>query len=376
MVENHNAFSLSERLDRLRLIRSENVGPRTFQRLLERFGTAGAALAALPELAKRGGGKRPIVICPKAAAEAELETAARLGAVVLCWGEAGYPRALAAIDDAPPILYARGNPSLLEKSMVAMVGARNASINGRNLARRIAADLGRAGLVVASGLARGIDTAAHEGSLASGTVAVLAGGVDVVYPPENQRLYEDVVAMGCAVSEMPPGTQPQASHFPRRNRIISGLALGVVVMEASLKSGSLITARMAADQGREVFAVPGHPADPRAAGPNDLIRHGAVLTERADDVLAVVGDLLRRPLAEGRRADFAAPAAPPPAEAELARARAQVLESLGPSPVMVDSIIRECQLSASVVSLVLLELELAGRLERHPGNQVSLLALL
>lgn len=376
MDEQRRKLSPAERLDWVRLIRSENVGPRTFQRLLERFGSAAAALAALPDLAKRGGGKRPIKICPKSVAEDELAEAARLGSVALAWGEPGYPRLLAAIDDAPPILYARGNVSLLERSMVAMVGARNASINGRNLARRMAADLGRAGMVVVSGLARGIDTAAHEGSLASGTVAVLAGGVDVVYPPENQKLYDEVCAMGCAVAEMPPGTQPQASHFPRRNRIISGLSQGVVVLEASLKSGSLITARMAADQGRDVFAVPGHPADPRASGPNDLIRHGAVLTERAEDVMAVLGDLLRRPLAEGRRDLFAAAPGAQPSESELASARSRVVESLGPSPVTVDSIIRECQLSASVVSLVLLELELAGRLERHPGNQVALLAFL
>lgn len=376
MDEQARKISPAERLDRLRLIRSENVGPRTFRRLLERFGTAAAALAALPELAARGGGKRPIKVCAKGVAEAELAAAERLGAVALCWGEATYPAFLAATDDAPPVLYARGNVSMLTKPMVAMVGARNASINGRNLARRLAADLGRAGMVVASGLARGIDTAAHEGSLASGTVAVLAGGVDVVYPPENQKLYDDVLAMGCAVAEMPPGTQPQASHFPRRNRIISGLSLGVVVLEASLKSGSLITARMAADQGREVFAVPGHPADPRAAGPNDLIRHGATLTERADDVLAVLGDLLRRPLAEGSGDGFDGAAPALPSDSELSAARSRVVESLGPAPVTVDSVIRECQLSASVVSLVLLELELAGRLERHPGNQVSLLTFL
>jgi DNA processing protein len=376
MGEHTRTISSAERLDWLRLIRSENVGPRTFQKLLERYGTAAAALAALPELAKRGGRKRPITVCPKGVAEAEMEAAGRLGAVMVASCEPAYPRALAAIDDAPPVLYVRGTPSLLTKSIVAMVGARNASINGRNLARRIAADLGHAGLVVASGLARGIDTAAHEGSLTTGTVAVLAGGVDVVYPPENQRLYEHILSMGCAVSEMPPGTQPQASHFPRRNRIVSGMALGVVVIEASLKSGSLITARMAADQGREVFAVPGHPADPRASGPNDLIRHGAVLTESAADVLAVLDDLLRRPLAEGGGQEFSGAPALQPAESEVERARAVVLECLGPTPVTVDLLIRECQLSASVVSLVLLELELAGRLERQTGNQVSLLASL
>lgn len=374
MFGDTRTLSATERLDWLRLIRSENVGPRTFIRLLERFGSAGRALAELPDLAKRGGRARPIVVCPKDAALRELAAADKLGCAVLAACEPAYPRLLAAIDDPPPILYALGNPSLLAQSMIAMVGARNASVNGRNLTRRMAADLGRAGLVVVSGLARGVDTAAHEGSLSAGTVAVVAGGIDVVYPPENQRLYEDIVAMGCAVSEMPPGTQPQASHFPRRNRIVSGMALGVVVVEASLKSGSLITARMAAEQGREVFAVPGHPMDPRAQGPNDLIRHGATLTEGAGDVTAVVLDLLRRPLAEDRRGPFEAAITAPPDESALAHARALVLESLGPMPVAVDLLIRECQLSASVVSMVLLELELAGRLERHPGQQVALLA--
>ncbi|MBX9634177.1 MAG: DNA-processing protein DprA [Magnetospirillum sp.] len=374
MDEQTRPLTAAERLDWLRLIRSENVGPRTFLRLLERFGTAAAALAALPELAKRGGRAKPIVICPKGVAEREMEAAEKLGAVALASCEGAYPRMLAAIDDAPPILYVRGNSSLLGKSVVGMVGARNASVNGRNLARRIAADLGRAGMVVASGLARGIDTAAHEGALGSGTVAVVAGGIDVIYPPENERLYNEIAAMGCIVSEMPPGIQPQASFFPRRNRIVSGLSLGVVVMEASLKSGSLITARMAAEQGREVFAVPGHPMDPRAQGPNDLIRHGATLTESANDVLDVLSDLLRRPLAEGRRTGFTAAQPAIPSDSELEKARAVLVESLGPSPVTVDLLIRECQLSASVVSLVLLELELAGRLERLPGNQVSLLA--
>jgi DNA processing protein len=374
MSEASRILSPQERLDWLRLIRSENVGPRTFVRLLERFGSAAAALAALPELAKRGGRARPIVICPKDAAEREMAAALDIGCTVLAACEPGYPRYLAAIDDAPPILYARGNASLLTRPMVAMVGARNASVNGRSLTRRMAAELAADGLVVASGLARGIDTAAHEGALAGGTVAAMAGGIDVVYPPENAKLYDDIVAMGCAVSEMPPGTQPQASHFPRRNRIVSGMSLGVVVVEASLKSGSLITARMAADQGREVFAVPGHPMDPRAQGPNDLIRHGATLTEGSGDVLAVLNDLLRRPLAEGRKPAFAASPVAIPDESELSHARHLLLESLGPTPVTVDLLIRECQLSASVVSLVLLELELAGRLERFPGHQVALLA--
>jgi len=374
MDEPARALSPAERLDWLRLIRSENVGPRTFFKLIERFGSAAAALDALPELAKKGGAARPITICPKANAERELAAADKLGCALLAAVEPGFPRWLAAIDDAPPILAARGNPSLLTRPMVAVVGARNASLNGRNLARKLAADLGRAGFAVVSGLARGIDAAAHEGSMASGTVAVMAGGVDVVYPPEHDRLYADVVAAGIAVSEMPPGTQPQASHFPRRNRIVSGLALGVVVVEANLKSGSLITARLAADQGREVFAVPGSPLDPRAQGPNDLLRHGATLTETAADVTAVLGDMMRRPLAEGRRGRFHG--APPSAvaESELEAARAAVLECLSPTPVTVDLLIRQCQLSPSAVSLVLLEIELAGRLERQSGNRVALLA--
>ncbi|MGE5504332.1 MAG: DNA-processing protein DprA [Actinomycetota bacterium] len=373
MGEKIRALSSAERLDWLRLIRSENVGPRTFAKLLERFGTAGAALVALPELARRGGRTRPIAVCPRAAAEAELAAVERIGARLVAMIEPAYPRWLAAVDDAPPLLCVLGNAALLEKPMVAMVGARNATLNGRNLARRISAELGRAGLVVASGMARGVDTAAHEGALAFGTVAVLAGGADVVYPPENGELWARIVEAGAVVSEMPPGIQPQASHFPRRNRIISGMALGVVVVEASLKSGSLITARLAADQGRAVFAVPGSPLDPRAAGPNDLLRRGATLTESADDVLGVLADLLRRPLSEGRRGVYDAPPTPAPEEGEVARARSTIVESLGPTPVTVDEIIRQCQLSPSVVSMVLLELELAGRLERHPGNQVSLL---
>jgi DNA processing protein len=265
-----------------------------------------------------------------------------------------------------------GAHSLLERPMVAIVGARNASVNGRTLAKRLAADLGRAGLVVASGLARGIDAAAHEGALATGTVAVMAGGLDVVYPPEHGALFHEVVATGAAVSEMPPGTQPQASHFPRRNRIVSGLALGVVVVEAAPRSGSLITARMAAEQGREVFAVPGSPLDPRARGTNGLLRDGATLVESAEDVLAALADLLRRPLGEGRRSAYLAPSGGPPDERSLARARQGVIDALGAAPVGVDDIVRHLGIEMPVLQMALLELELAGRVERHPGGRVSL----
>lgn len=372
MTQAQRLLSAAERLDWLRLIRSENVGPRTFFRLIERFGSAGAALSALPDLAKKGGRSKPIILCPKAVAEKELAAWEAVGARLVASVEPEYPALLASCDDAPPLLGVRGNVHLLAKPGIAIVGARNASINGKRFAQQLAYDLGQGGLVVVSGLARGIDTAAHMGAMPTGTVAAMAGGLDVVYPPENGKLYDDLCAMGAAISEMPPGTNPQASHFPRRNRLVSGMSLGVVVIEATLKSGSLITARLAADQGREVFAVPGSPLDPRAHGPNDLIRNGAVLTESAEDILRVTNDLLRRTLSEARRPDFGAPSAIP-AESEIDAARSVVTQALGPSPVMVDEILRQCQLSPAVVSMVLLELELAGRLERHPGSQVSLL---
>ncbi len=275
----------AERLDWLRLIRTENVGPVTFYQLLRRFGSAGAALEALPRLATRGGRQATLTICPRGAAERELADLDKAGVALVAWGEPDYPAALATLDDAPPLLQLRGRRALLRSRAIAVVGARNASANGRRIARELAADLGQHGFVVASGLARGIDAAAHLGSLPTGTVAVLGGGVDVVYPEENRELYEAIAENGVLVAEPPLGTVPQARHFPRRNRIISGLSLGIVVVEAAARSGSLITARFALDQGREVFAVPGSPLDPRCRGTNDLIRNGATLTETAEDVL-------------------------------------------------------------------------------------------
>lgn len=363
----------AERLDWLRLIRSENVGPITFRHLLQRFGSAGAALAALPDLSRRGGRLGGLAIAGKAQAEAELATLERLGARLVGWGEPDYPFALAAIEDAPPLLCVRGNAHLLTRRIVAIVGARNASANGVRLARQLALDLGAAGLVVASGLARGIDTGAHHGALAGGTIAVMAGGVDVIYPAENTELYERIVAQGAAISEQPPGVNPQARHFPRRNRLISGLALGVVVVEASPRSGSLITARYALEQGREVFAVPGSPLDPRSRGTNHLIRQGATLTESAADIVPVLADQLsRRPFAEPAGQPLTPPEPTPASEPEVALARDQVAEKLGPTPTPVDEILRQCQLSPAAVQTCLLELELAGRLVRHPGNQVAL----
>lgn len=367
------ALGASERLDWLRLARSERVGPVTFHRLLERFGSAQAALEALPDLARRGGRMGNLKLCPKAEAEREMAEAEKLGAQMTACCEAAYPPWLRALEDAPPLLYALGSAHLLAKPMAGIVGARNASTNGRRFAKRLAETLGRAGFVVASGLARGIDGAAHEGALPTGTVAVLAGGVDNIYPPEHEGLYRQIVASGAVISEMPPGTVPQASHFPRRNRIVSGLSLGLVVVEAAARSGSLITARLAAEQGREVFAVPGHPDDPRAYGPNRLIKDGAHLVSDPSDVVSVLADLIRRPLSEPAQPDlFQAPKASLD-ESELDRAREEILSILGLSPVPVDEILRQCHLSPPVVATALLELELAGRLERHPGNRVVLL---
>ena len=367
-------LSPTEKLDWLRLIRSENVGPVTFHRLLRQYGSAGAALDALPRLARAGGRRREIRIAARAEAEREMAWHEAEGAHLIAWGEPDYPPLLAHVEDAPPLISVLGHPELLGKAAIALVGARNASAVGRRFARELAGELGRAGMMVVSGMARGIDASAHEGALDLGTVAVLGGGVDVIYPRENGALYEALSERGAVLSETPPGTEPQARHFPRRNRIISGIARGVVVVEATQRSGSLITARMALEQGREVFAVPGSPLDPRARGTNNLIRQGAVLTETAADVLAVFDQrVARRPPAAS---SLAAPPPEAPATREAAgsdAARKSVIESLGPVPVAVDELLRDGQFSTAVISTVLLELELAGRLERHPGNRVSLL---
>jgi DNA processing protein len=361
-------LSDDERLDWLRLIRSENVGPIAFFQLLARYPTPALALAALPELAHRAG-RKGLRVATRAEAAAEIASLARLGGRFVARGEPDYPAALAAIEDAPPLLAVRGFAHLWQRPCVAIVGARNASLNGQRFARDIARELGEAGMTVVSGLARGIDTAAHRGALETGTVAVMAGGVDIVYPAENGDLYARICASGAVVSEIRLGETPQARHFPRRNRIVAGMAVGTLVVEAALRSGSLITARLAADQGREVLAVPGSPLDPRAQGTNDLLRNGAVLVETARDVLDAV---LRRPLGE--------PEIDPQKygtnhcdidDLQLEKARADLLDLLGAGPTSVDEILRECQLSAPVALAALLELELAGLVDRHPGNRVS-----
>ena len=356
------------RRDWLRLARTENIGPVTFRNLIARFGNATEALAQVPRMASRGGAKS-FVLPDEDAIAREIEALAKLGGRMIASCEPDYPRGLAALESPPPILSILGHPHLLQKEMIAMVGARNASALARKFADTLARDLGFAGIVVVSGLARGIDAAAHEAALTVGTVAVVAGGVDIVYPPENQKLYDTIKNQGVVVSEMRLGEAPQARHFPRRNRIISGLSRGVVVVEAAEKSGSLITAQCAVDQGREVFAVPGSPLDPRAKGANRLIREGAILTESAEDILSVL-----KPMLGG---GFAEPDAPPPVmpaaalDAEADRLRARIEEALGPAPVAVDELIRQLGAPAPVVLTVLLELELAGRCTRHPGNRVS-----
>lgn len=367
-------ISLREKIDWLRLIRSENVGPVTFAQLLRHFGSASHVLEALPDLVRRGGGRQAIKIWPKGRAEDEVAAHEALGARLIAASEAEYPSLLTGLEDAPPLISVLGQAHLLRSRMVAIVGGRNASLNGRRLAEKLASDLGRQDLVVVSGLARGIDASAHTGALDTGTAAMLAGGVDVLYPKENRALYEDMKERGVLVSEQPFGTTPQARHFPRRNRLISGVAFGVVVVEAAHRSGSLITARFAAEQGRQVFAVPGSPLDPRSAGTNHLIREGATLVRSADDIIEGLAPMMGAPLREPPLLSLEKPPEPPRIDdAALDHARQAVIELLGPSPVTVDELVRQCQLSPSIVSLVLLELDLGGRLERHPGNRVSLL---
>ena len=374
-----------DELDRLRLIRTEGVGPVAYRRMLARYGSAEAAIGALPALAFAGGRPAPPVTPSRDDAARELLELAELGGRMIFLGGPGYPPLLALLDDAPPCMAVLGDADLLSGRAVAVVGGRNASANGQRMAESLAAELARS-VTVISGLARGIDAAAHTGALQTGrTVAAIAGGLDLTYPPEHAELQRRIAAAGAVVTEAPLGTDPQARHFPRRNRIIAGLSLGVVVVEAALRSGSLITARLAQEAGRELFAVPGSPLDPRSRGGNDLIRQGAHLTETAQDVLENLPDhparegLARCPLFvhDTPPTGFAEPAPtwsePRESAADLAEARKQVIDLLGTSPTAVDDVVRRCQFSAAAVMAVLLELELAGRIETLPGGRVALL---
>lgn len=338
-----------ERRARLRLARGARIGPVTFQEALAHFGSARAACARL-------------AVGTDTEIDREEECLARAGGRFLVVGEAAYPAPLAAVPGAPPVLSAIGELALLGRPTLALVGARDASIAARRFAAELATSLGAAGFVLASGLARGIDTAAHEAALATGTVAVLAGGIDQIYPPQNAALHQAIAAQGLILSEAPIGTPPVARAFPRRNRIVSGLSAGVIVIEAAAKSGSLITAQRAAEQGREVFVVPGSPMDPRYAGSNSLIREGAILVRDANDILDVLG----RPSAPTQPIEQKGQNQP---TGDMQR----VLDALGAVPTAVDELVRQCQVSAASVAEVLLALELEGRLERHRGNRVSLM---
>lgn len=362
-------LSDEQRIDWLRLIRSQNIGPRTFRTLINHFGGARGALDALPGLARRGGAASP-QICPREQAEREIEASHKLGVMLVAIGEAEYPRRLQMIDDAPPLVAVRGHVPALAMPTVAVVGSRNASAAGVKLTQRFAQGLSEAGFATASGLARGIDAAAHRASLSTGTIAVLAGGHDRIYPPEHEELLDEILPSGAAISEMPLGWEPRARDFPRRNRLISGLSLGVLIVEAAKRSGSLITARLALEQGREVFAVPGSPLDPRAEGTNSLIKQGATPVTETSDIVSVLQPIMGMEL----------PAQEPEPDGEdslpdvepAAGERERIIGLLSPTPVLIDDLVRMSKTSPRVVRMVLLELEIAGRIERHGGGLVSL----
>ncbi len=388
-----------QRLDWLRLIRSESIGPRTFRTLVNRFGGAAGALDALPELGRQAG--RTLRLCTIAEAEREFEALRRRGAHLIALGEAAYPVPLQAIDSAPPLIAIEGDPAVLNRPCVAVVGSRNASAAGLKFTATLARELGEAGFVVVSGLARGIDTSAHQASLESGTIAVLAGGLDQVYPPQNISLLDRIRPRGAALSEMPLGWVPRGRDFPRRNRLVSGLALGTVVVEAARKSGSLITARFANEQGRQVFAVPGSPLDPRAEGGNHLIREGAILCAETAHVVDVLAPMLGQGDLFGPVPFLAREGGEPPArqealwdeldlpevlpapklelESEFPRRQDVVadvphrllLDLIGSAPIAMDDLVRASGRPAREVSRILLELELEGVVQRHAGGALS-----
>ena len=358
----------TKEFDRLRLIRSPNIGPVSYRQLIDRFGDATAALEALPDLVMRGGGKKS-VLADRRLVEAEMAAVLVARGRYIFLGDPDYPELLNHLDNAPPAIIVRGNVGLLEKNPVALVGARNASAGACRFARTLAYELGQGGFAVVSGLARGIDTAAHVGSIDSGTIAVIAGGIEIAYPPENRELQDAIAERGLLIAEMPPGTEPRARHFPYRNRVIAGLTLGTVVIEAAPKSGSLITARLAAEAGREVMAIPGSPLDPRSRGCNQLIREGATLVQNAAEIAELLRPMDERVIRRAVAWQSSA-AVQESGDSE----RSAVTGLMGMTYVSVDELVRQSGANQSVVQMVLLELELAGKLERGAGGKVRLAA--
>ncbi|MBL4759029.1 MAG: DNA-protecting protein DprA [Rhizobiales bacterium] len=378
--QNHDGceFSNSQKLAWLRLIRSENIGPISFHTLIKKYGGAAEALEALPELSAKGGMRRQIRICPEDRAEAEMDAALSEGLTLVALGEQDYPFLLQHIDAAPPLLFVRGKTDLLPSPAIAIVGSRNCSVAGARLAGEFAAGLAEAGLTIISGLARGIDAAAHRATLSQGTIAVLAGGANTVYPDKHVELATAIAETGALISEMPVGYLPRARDFPRRNRIISGIAIGTLVVEAATRSGSLITARLASEQGRDVFAIPGSPLDPRTEGANRLLKQGAQLVTSVDDILDTIAPQLEDPdMVLSRTSGQASLEAKEHEWHETSEPsdddRERIVQSLSLTPVTNDDIIRQCDVPAGTVISVLMELDIAGRIERHPGQRVSLI---
>jgi DNA processing protein len=361
----------TETLSWLRLSRTERVGPATFRRLLSQWGSARVALEALPDMVRRGGSGKPLTSLSPSEAQRIIAATEQLGGAVVCLPDAAYPAMLRSAEDAPPVLFAAGPLRLEHRHVVGVVGARNASLNGQKFTKMLAEQLGQHNIVVASGLAAGIDTAAHHGALTKGTIAVLGCGLDRFYPAENKKLQEKIMAEGLLLSEYPPGTAPAARHFPQRNRIIAGMSHAVAVVEASLQSGSLNTARLAGEYGREVFAVPGSPLDPRCQGTNKLLRDGAHFLENAADIFPVLPRLDNRQLFEQRSALPYLDTVTVPDDAALRTAQASVLTALSATAVTLDELYQAVCLPQGLVQWVLLEMELAGRIERSPGGTIS-----
>lgn len=377
LAENSN-LSEKERLAWLRLIRTENVGPITFFRLMDKYGSANAAISAIPELSGKHRKGRPLRVPSQSSIEKEYETLLSFGGELITVADENYPVSLSALEDAPPVLSVIGRTELLKNRAIGMVGARNASYNGKKFAHTLAGDLGNSNFTIVSGLARGIDTAAHNGSIKTGTIAVIAGGINIVYPEENRGLYEQISKEGLIIAENAFGFNPRAQDFPRRNRIVSGISEGVIVIEATLRSGSLITARLAAEQGREVFAVPGSPLDPRAQGPNRLIRDGANLIEKASDVIDSLDSFNFKTIKNLKEKSFNGFSYNSQQELgfeepELSPETTDILlENLSYDPIAVDELAYSCHLTIPVIQTLLLEMELSGQLQRHPGGRVSL----